>query len=69
MTSYVNYAIIWLYVEGGNNMSDKIEITKKDVEEMQLLTDKELKNLSFHELCLYLNQLEIAEKILEGSDS
>ena len=49
-------------------MIEKIEITKKEIEEMKLLTDEEIKNLSFHELCLYLNNLEIAEKILEGSE-
>ena len=34
-----------------------------------LTTDEEIKKLSFHELCLYLNMLDNAEKILEGSES
>ena len=50
-------------------MKDEIQIEKKEIEEMKLLTEEELKKLSFHELCIYLNNLEIAEKILEGSDS
>lgn len=49
-------------------MDENIVITKKDVEEMRLLTDEEIKKLSFHELCLYLNMLDNAESILEGSE-
>lgn len=45
-----------------------IKITKKEIEEMKLLTDEEVRKLSFHELCAYLDMLEMAEKILEESD-
>lgn len=50
-------------------MDENVVITKKDVEKMRILTDEEIKKLSFHELCLYLNMLDNAEKILEGSES
>lgn len=49
---------------------EEIKITKKEIEEMTLLTDEQLEKLSFHELCVYLNMLEIAEKMLgEESDN
>ena len=47
---------------------DNIKITKQDVEKMKLLTDDEIKKLSFHELCMYLDMLEMAEKLLEGEE-
>ena len=47
---------------------EKMKITKKEIEEMKLLSDEELKKLNFHELCLYLNMLEEAEKILSGGE-
>lgn len=50
-------------------MDKNVVITKKDIENMKLLTDEEIKKLSFHELCLYLNMLDNAESILEGSEA
>lgn len=47
---------------------EEIVITKKEIEEMKLLTDEEIDKLNFHELCAYYSMLEEAEKILEGSD-
>lgn len=49
-------------------MKDEIIITKKDIEEMELLSTEELEKLNFHELCAYLGMLDMAEKVLEGSD-
>ena len=50
---------------------EELKITKKEVKDMKLLTDEELQKLSFHELCVYLNMLEIAEKELseEGDNN
>lgn len=49
-------------------MNNNVVITRKDIENMKLLTDEEIKKLSFHELCIYLNMLDNAESILEGSE-
>ena len=46
----------------------EMKITKKEIEEMKLLTDEELQKLNFHELCMYLNMLDEAEKILGGEE-
>lgn len=63
----VNYK--WIEKEkGGKFMKDEVIITKNDIEEMELLSTEELEKLNFHELCAYLGMLDIAEKILEGSD-
>lgn len=66
MKIMVNYK--WAKREGGNFMKDEIIITKKDIEEMELLSTEELEKLNFHELCAYLGMLDMAEKVLEGSD-
>lgn len=47
---------------------EEIKLTKKEVENMKLLSDEELQKLSFHELCLYLEMLDKAEKILEEGE-
>lgn len=44
------------------------KLTKKEIEDMKLLSDEELQKLNFHELCLYLKMLDDAEKILEEGD-
>lgn len=49
-------------------MENDINITKKDIEEMRVLTAEEIKKLSFHELCAYLKTLEVAEKILKEGE-
>ncbi len=43
-------------------------ITKKDVENAVLLTEEELENLNFDELCLYLGLLDKMEEVLEGGE-
>lgn len=50
-------------------MNDKIVITKKDVENMRILTDEEIKKLNFNELCMYYAMLDMAKKVLEGSEA
>lgn len=49
-------------------MENNIDITKKDIEEMKVLTPEEISKLSFHELCAYLKTLEIAENILKEGE-
>lgn len=49
-------------------MDKNVKITKRDIQDMKLLTDEELRKLNFTELCIYLNTLEIAENVLEGSE-
>ena len=49
-------------------MKDELLFTKKDIQEMTLLSTEELEKLNFHELCAYLGMLDIAEKLLEGSE-
>ena len=49
-------------------MQNDIKITKKDIEEMKILTSEEIAKLSFHELCAYLNMLDLAEEFLEGEE-
>ncbi len=50
-------------------MRDSIEITKRDIEKMKLMTSEELAKLDFHELCAYLKLLDEAEKIMKGSEA
>lgn len=49
-------------------MENDVVITREDVKGMKLLSDEEIQKLDFHELCLYLNMLDNAERILEGSE-
>lgn len=49
-------------------MQNDIKITKKDIEEMKILTSEEIAKLSFHELCAYLKTLEVAENILKEGE-
>lgn len=49
-------------------MENDVVITQEDVKNMRLLNDEEIQRLDFHELCLYLNMLDNAERILEGSE-
>lgn len=49
-------------------MNDKIVITKKDVENMRILTDEEIKKLNFNELCMYYAMLDMAKKVLERGE-
>lgn len=49
-------------------MENKEMITKKDIENMKLLTDEEISKLSFDELCMYLSILENAKEILERGE-
>lgn len=53
---------------GGDIVDKNVKITKRDIRDMKLLTDEELRKLNFTELCIYLNTLEIAENVLEGSE-
>lgn len=50
-------------------MKDEIILTKEDVEKMELLSDEEMEKLNFHELCAYLNMLDIIEKVLEEGEN
>lgn len=50
-------------------MKDEIIFTEKEIAEMELLSTEELEKLNFHELCAYLGMLDVAEKILEGSEN
>lgn len=50
-------------------MEQKIEISKEELKNFKVLDNNELEKLNFHELCLYLSMLELAEKIMEGCDS
>ena len=43
-------------------------IKKADVENAQLLSDEEVKNLNFHELCLYIGLLDEMEEALEEDE-
>lgn len=45
-------------------MDKKIVITKKDIENMRILTDEEIKKLNFNELCMYYAMLDMAKKVL-----
>ena len=49
-------------------MANNETITKKDIEDMKLLTEEEISKLNFNELCMYLEILEKSKDILEGSD-
>ena len=43
-------------------------ITKADIENMRLLTEDELSQLNFHELCLYIGLLDKFEKKLREEE-
>lgn len=43
-------------------------MTKNNIKNMKLLSEEEIKKLTFHELCLYLDTLNQAEEILEGDE-
>ena len=49
-------------------MDNSIEFTKESIKEMELLLSDDLKKLNFHELCAYLNMLDLAEEFLEGEE-
>ncbi len=46
-------------------MKEELKLTKKDIEKMKILSPEEVSKLSFHELCAYLETLDVAEKILK----
>lgn len=49
-------------------MQKGINITKEDIEKMKVLTPEEIDKLSFHELCAYIEILEVAENILKEGE-
>lgn len=49
-------------------LEDTIVFEKEDLEKMKLLSKEELKKLNFHELCAYLNMLEVLEDVFERSE-
>lgn len=58
----------WYNISGKGGMTMEDLITKADIENMRLLTEDELSQLNFHELCLYLGLLDKFEKKLREEE-
>ena len=49
-------------------MENCVEFTKESINKMELLSKDDLKKLNFHELCAYLNMLDLVEDYLKGDE-
>ena len=48
---------------------EKNEEKKKDLENIQFLSDDEISDLSFYEACFYLEKLNILDNLSGGDDN